>query len=360
MNCKKKLLYIMGVDWNWIYQRPQILAEKLSRDYDVTVLFPRSILHSGKPRLPKVQDINFRILRTLPYQEKNPLIGFLARCLNAAPLCGAGKFDLVYIGYPVYARYVPAGYQGKIIYDCMDNHEFLYPDRKRVKKVLMQEQRLIRSCSLLLVTSLWLKEKADRLAGWEKSILLRNATGIETVYPPRASEKKRIYTLCYIGTIAEWFDYSLLAHSLEKYPDVRYQLIGPCEDRKKMPGVFYSGVLNHEELEEAALEADCFVMPFILTPLVEAVDPVKLYEYIALGKCIISIYYPEIERFRDYVYFYNTEEEYVFLLKSLSEQGFAPKYDRKMQMEFIAENTWEKRYQMLREQINALEEQIER
>lgn len=127
-----------------------------------------------------------------------------------------------------------------------------------------------------------------------------------------------------------------------------------------MPGVFYSGVLNHEELEEAALEADCFVMPFILTPLVEAVDPVKLYEYIALGKCIISIYYPEIERFRDYVYFYNTEEEYVFLLKSLSEQGFAPKYDRKMQMEFIAENTWEKRYQMLREQINALEEQIER
>lgn len=356
MSHKKKLLYIMGIDWNWIYQRPQVLAEKLSRDYDVTVLFPRSILHSGKPHQLEVQGIDFHILHTIPFQEKNPLIGFLSRCLNAASLHGIEKYDLIYIGYPVYARYIPSGYQGKVIYDCMDNYEFLYPDRKRVEKVLTQERLLIQSCSLLLVTSLWLKEKADRLAGWEKSILLRNAPGIETVYPPKASEKKAVYIICYIGTIADWFDYILLAYSLERCSNIRYRLIGPCEKRKEISGIFYSGVLNHEELGVAALETDCLVMPFVLTPLVEAVDPVKLYEYIALGRCIISVYYPELERFRDYVYFYHTKEEYVFLLRDLSERGFAPKYDRKMQTEFLAENTWEKRYQTLQEQIDALEE----
>lgn len=359
MNHKKKLLYIMGIDWNWIYQRPQVLAEKLSRDYDVTVLFPRSILSSVKLARPKVSGITFRMLRTLPYQEKNPLIGFCSRCLNAAVLHGIGKFDLIYIGYPVYARYIPSGYQGKVVYDCMDNHEFLYPDRKRVEKVLRQERRLMQSCSLLLVSSLWLKQKADMMAGMEKSLLLRNAPGIEAVYPPEASGKKAVYTLCYIGTIAEWFDYSLLAYSLECCSNIQYRLIGPCKNKKEIPGIFYSGVLGREYLGTAAMETDCLIMPFVLNPLVEAVDPVKLYEYIALGKCIVSVYYPEIERFEDFVYFYHTKEEYVSLLSELAEQGFAPKYDRKMQGEFLAENTWEKRYQVLREQMDALEEQLE-
>ena len=40
---KERILYIMGIDWQWIYQRPHILAEKLAQDYDVTVVFPRSI-----------------------------------------------------------------------------------------------------------------------------------------------------------------------------------------------------------------------------------------------------------------------------------------------------------------------------
>ena len=349
----------MGIDWNWIYQRPQVLAEKLSQDYNVTVLFPRSIFCFARLPRPKVTGITFRILYTFPFQEKNGLMGFLSRCLNATALRGIGNFELIYIGYPVYARYIPSSYQGKVIYDCMDNHELLYPDRKRVKKILVQEKQLIQSCSLLLVSSLWLKEKANRLAGWEKSILLRNATGIETVYPPETVEKKAAYMLCYIGTIAEWFDYNLLAYGLERCPNIRYRLIGPCENKKEMPGIYYSGVLNHEDLETEALETDCFIMPFVLTPLVEAVDPVKLYEYIALGKCIISVYYPEIERFRDYVYFYHTKEEYVFLLKALSDQGFAPKYDRRMQEEFLTDNTWKNRYQILREQINALEEQFE-
>lgn len=360
MGCKKKLLYIMGIDWNWIYQRPQVLAEKLSRDYDVTVLFPRSLLRiAGLPR-PKRQGISFRILWTLPFQEKNPLIGVLSRCLNAAALRGVGKFDLIYIGYPVYARYIPSGFRGKVIYDCMDDHDLLYPDRKRVEKVMASERLLIQSCSLMLVSSLRLKEKADALAGWEKSVLLRNAPGIETVYPPKISGKKAGYILCYIGTIAEWFDYDLLAYSLECCPNIQYRLIGPCGSRKSMPGISYGGVMGREELAESAHDMDCLIMPFVLTPLVEAVDPVKLYEYIALGKCIISIYYPEIERFRDYVYFYHTKEEYIFLLRDLSDQGFAPKYDRKMQAEFLADNTWEKRYQVLRKQMETLEEQIER
>ena len=36
---KKKMLYIMHIDWNWIKQRPQFLVEELSQYYDVTVVY---------------------------------------------------------------------------------------------------------------------------------------------------------------------------------------------------------------------------------------------------------------------------------------------------------------------------------
>ena len=40
----KKILYLMGIDWYWIKQRPQIIAEMLDRDYDVTVAYYKEVV----------------------------------------------------------------------------------------------------------------------------------------------------------------------------------------------------------------------------------------------------------------------------------------------------------------------------
>ena len=44
----KKILYFMGVDWYWIKQRPQILAEYLAQDYDVTVVYIKELFQSNR------------------------------------------------------------------------------------------------------------------------------------------------------------------------------------------------------------------------------------------------------------------------------------------------------------------------
>ena len=75
------------------------------------------------------------------------------------------------------------------------------------------------------------------------------------------------------------------------------------------------GVLEHERLWEAAEQTDAMIMPFKVNPIIEAVDPVKLYEYINMGKAVIAPYYKEIERFRPYVYFYWDETSFFQLLK---------------------------------------------
>ena len=44
---RKKILYIMHVDWNWIKQRPHFIAEELTTWYDIKVVYPHAKHHKS-------------------------------------------------------------------------------------------------------------------------------------------------------------------------------------------------------------------------------------------------------------------------------------------------------------------------
>lgn len=346
---KRKILYIIGIDWSWIYQRPQILAERLAADYDVTVIFPRSVL-KGLPRYPEKgrrPAFRRRILWTVPYQEKSTLIGAVSVFFQRFLFSHINQYDIVYIGYPLYARYIPDNYAGKLIYDCMDNHAALYSDHKRVDRLVSQERRLVRMCNSLIVSSAGLAKRMDAIAGWQKSVIIRNGVSLNKPDGIKCPTVKAGYRLGYIGTISEWFDFEVLQRSMEQVDGIEYHLIGPCAGGAVPRQFSYEGVVAHDRLGESIKDYDCLIMPFKVNDIVEDVDPVKLYEYISFGKCIISVYYKEIERFGDFVYFYTTGQEYVSLLRSLKEKGFPVKYTEEQRSCFLTENSWEARYAQL-------------
>lgn len=350
---KEKVLYIMGIDWNWIYQRPQLIAEMLSNDFDVTVIFPRSIVKYRKTvdRIGTFSDM--RILWTIPFQEKISILGCLAEGFQQRLFCDYQKYDYIFIGYPLYARYIPDDYGGRIFYDCMDNHEALYPDHKRVEHILKEELRLAKKCAGLLVSSKLLQEKMNLLCGEDKAVLVRNGVQMLQTFPVKRPNKKTEYEIGYVGTISEWFDWELIQKSLVKNAGLRYYLIGPGGDKAEQISeqIIWKGIVPHNELWKSVEDFDCLIMPFILNDIILSVDPVKLYEYIAFGKCVVSIYYPELEHFRDYVYFYHTPEEYDELINELCEKGFPAKYDGDMQKEFIGKNSWDARYHDIRKEM---------
>lgn len=355
MNCKKKLLYIMGIDWNWIFQRPQILALHLAESYQLSIVFPRSILNScPKPDIRK-KPKNSHILWTLPLQEKNRLIGAVSTWINRKIFNDIYLYDVVVIGYPLYYRYIPTDYSGKIIYDCMDNYEALYPDSKNKQKVIAQEASLTRRSNAIVTTGRKLYKKMEQIVPG-KVFLIRNGTDIgcypvlpKDICPARqqADTSERKYEIGYFGTIAGWFDYALLMESLKRFPDIEYRLIGPVLHMPEYTSdrLHLEGIVEHECLAEAMKICDCLIMPFIVNDVVEWVDPVKLYEYIGLGKCIICVRYEEVERFEDYAYLYNTHEDYFELLEYLKKINFKPKYTQKQQAEFLRENSWSDRFE---------------
>ena len=164
------------------------------------------------------------------------------------------------------------------------------------------------------------------------------------------SGKKESYTLGYVGTISEWFDEKAILESLGQDDRIRYEFVGPVSGKRiEHEKVTYCGVVEHHKLGETVAGFDCLLMPFVISEIVLYVDPVKLYEYIAWGKCIIASWYPEIDRFSDFVYFYHDSGEYVELIKNLEETGFPPKYTRQQQREFLLQNTWEERIRQITE-----------
>lgn len=347
---KKKVLYIMGIDWEWIYQRPQVIAEYLSKDYDVTAAYPvkiwdRTVIKNVKR---KPADIHKLKIFILPFQRKSKLIGRIADWYQRNLLKDYQNYDYIYIGYPVAIEYIPKDYKGLIIYDCMDEHEQMCPDQDMRGKVVKDEETLLQRSDVVIVSSQNLLQKKTNICN-KRINLVRNGTDLAKIYEVKKAAIKKQYIIGYVGTIAEWFDHELIVKSTQKHENLEYHLIGPCntlnhgENRK----IIYDGVIEHAKLQFYVKDYDCLIMPFIVNEIVKAVDPVKLYEYVAFGKCIIGTYYDELEYFREYVYFYRTEEEYDALVREMIEQGFPPKYNEKQQKEFLEKNNWQERYNVI-------------
>jgi hypothetical protein len=74
--------------------------------------------------------------------------------------------------------------------------------------------------------------------------------------------------------------------------------------------------VRHAELARVATSPHALLLPFRVDELTRAVDPVKLYEYVALGKPILASYWPAIERFRPFVTFYRDAVHFVDLVRS--------------------------------------------
>lgn len=231
-------------------------------------------------------------------------------------------------------------------------------DKEKGKIINEEEKCLAGRSDLIFATGSLLKEKMEGYVAHSGAdvVLVRNGYDLKNIYELDQAEKKSIYKLGYIGTISEWMDYSTVVQSLEKYSNIEYHFIGLVSGNNyvKKDRLYYEGVVEHHALYDKIRDYDCLIMPFVVNDIVLSVDPVKLYEYISFGKCIISVYYPEIERFEEYIYFYHTPEEYCELVGRLAQSGFPPKYSRETQMKFLEENTWEKRFEQIKESIEKM------
>jgi len=82
---------------------------------------------------------------------------------------------------------------------------------------------------------------------------------------------------------------------------------------------------------------DVCLIPFKVNELTNGVNPVKVYEYAASGKPVVSTYLPELEKYQDTIYLAKDYKEFVeFIYKSIY-----GKPDVEKLLAMAEENTWD-------------------
>ena len=155
----------------------------------------------------------------------------------------------------------------------------------------------------------------------------------------------------YIGALARWLDYSLLEELAQKRPDWQFVLVGPDHDRTlpasllKLPNMLWLGAKSYAELPAYLKAFTAALIPFHLNQVTHAVSPLKLFEYMAAGKPVISTPILEATHIPGVLLANNADEFSAHL-----DQAILLKQDAAYleQSDLIArQNTWEQRAQVV-------------
>jgi glycosyltransferase involved in cell wall biosynthesis len=170
----------------------------------------------------------------------------------------------------------------------------------------------------------------------------------------------------YYGAFAEWFNYELLAQLAALRPDWNFLLIGQPYDLSmrqrgesmlKQPNVHWIGPRKYEVLPAYLRLFDVAMIPFVINDITLATSPLKLYEYFAGGKPVITSPMPECMAYHE-VFAAGRLQEFSEALDSAKRQASDRNFrDRLRQMG--RENSWAARIKTLESCLHHKDSQTE-
>ncbi len=113
--------------------------------------------------------------------------------------------------------------------------------------------------------------------------------------------------ITYVGAIAEWFDFDLVAELARRLPNCSFILFGGWNRAKPAKGtyadnIYILGPLEYAKVPAVLAYSDVGLVPFKDTELVRGVSPIKVYEYLAARLPVVSLRWQELEQERLPIY----------------------------------------------------------
>lgn len=109
----------------------------------------------------------------------------------------------------------------------------------------------------------------------------------------------------FFGLIAPWIDIEMIAWLAEQRPQWAFLLVGHEKTDvgrlRELPNVHRVGPQPYESLPGWARAFDVAIIPYRLNQQVQNANPLKLREYLAAGRRVVTVRNPEIERLGQWV-----------------------------------------------------------
>ncbi|MEM9379156.1 MAG: glycosyltransferase [Planctomycetota bacterium] len=279
---------------------------------------------------------------SLPVLGGHPMLQALtARAVvNGARRMGMER-PLLWINCPSAAALIDRIPHGPLVYQRTDRFE-AFPGVDRA--TLLGHHDRLRGADLTLycTRSLFEEEREgcrnaafvdhgvdyDRFAGSDGSPTPEDMRGIEGP------------VVGFVGGIdAHTFDPELFLTVARKLPGATFVLVGGCslpEGWCTEPNVRLLGRKPYEAVPQYMAAADVLIMPWAQNDWIKACNPIKLKEYLAVGRPIVSTPFDELERYAGLVEVAADAQSFVEAI----ERSLASDHDAAPQRHRVAAETW--------------------
>ncbi|MBN2137853.1 MAG: glycosyltransferase [Sedimentisphaerales bacterium] len=377
-----EIICFAGCDW-WYHNRglfcPQVMR-RLAKDYKV--LFVNS-LGMRVPSLRKDRNAARKIIRKLRsmlrFLRKSdngmwvlspislPLASGIGRKLNAlgvylqvklAAVLMRFREPVIYIGCPpaldVVRKLGPARF---VIYERTDLFEEMPgADRSYIASL---DEELTKSSDLVLYVNRTLYEQGREAN--KNSLLLGH--GVDFDFFVRSAESEESpEDICgiarpivgFFGDVSDkTSDLNLIEFAAKKLPDTSFVFVGPVSADivrlRDLSNVHFLGPKPYEQVPLYGKEFDVAMMPWNQNKWIEFCNPVKAKEYLALGRPVVSMYYPEVEPYSDIIYVARDYEGFVSCIReAIAENDPAKVRQRRAR---VKDETWDAKVEQIRAAI---------
>jgi glycosyltransferase involved in cell wall biosynthesis len=198
------------------------------------------------------------------------------------------------------------------IYECVDE---LTASRGLVRSdvVRAQEQRLLAKVRAAIVTHENLYE--SKRGSVREIHLIPNGAEIEhlrrVVDDPSLTVPDDIARLPhpvigFLGSVMYWLDFDLLRALALARPEWSFAFVGPVGrladiDKIRLPNVHLLGRKPYEDVPAYVKGFDVCLNPYLMDETAKNCSPLKLYEYLASGRPVVSTDMPEARKFQEVV-----------------------------------------------------------
>lgn len=373
------IICFAGCDW-WYHNRglfcPQVMT-RLAQQYKV--LFVNSLgmrtpslkkdKHALKRILCKLKSIARYLRRSdngmyiftpisLPFFKSSivgPIITFLVLLqIKMVMILLSLREPIFYVGCPPAWEIVKRLRHRYLIYECTDIFEEMPGVNKSYITAL--DDVLTRTADLVLYvnTTLWQEGSKKN----PNSLLLGHGVDFESF--AHAEESKYIPEdmaaipkpiIGFFGDISnKTLDMALLEFVADRLPDMSLVLVGPISADvsrlKRLGNVHFLGQKPYDQIPFYGKEFDVAIMPWNRSKWIEFCNPIKIKEYLALGKPVVSTYYPEIEPYSNLVYIASDYDTFVSNIHRAIEDRDPINVERRRKR--VQNETWDSKVEQIK------------
>lgn len=160
----------------------------------------------------------------------------------------------------------------------------------------------------------------------------------------------------FYGSVSHWLDTDLIYQTAENFPNCSIVIIGPGShtlDGHRYPNIFCLGYKPYEVLPNYAQMFDVGIIPFRVSKMTEAANPVKMWEYLAAGIPVVTTALPEAKGLPE-VYYSDNKDRF---LNNINIAIYQDSFEKKQaRISLALNNSWLVRAKAILQAFEASEE----